>query len=243
MTENSDFEKRNLEMIKAMGTDVAFAEKTRAWLIDADKKKYSYNFRWLGLPIIQYPQDIIAMQELIWEIKPDLIIETGIARGGSLIFYASLLELIGKGTVLSVDIDIRSHNRQAIESHPLAKRIQMIEGSSIDDKVASQIIKSASGKKRVLVSLDSHHTHEHVLAELQIYAPLVTVGSYCVVFDTIIENLPANSFADREWDIGNNPMTAVHAFLEDQDDFLIDTMIEHKLQISAAPSGYLKRIK
>jgi len=205
--------------------------------------KYSYNFSWLGRPIIQYPQDIIAMQEIIWQVQPDLIIETGIAHGGSLIFSASMLELLGgEGKVVGIDIDIRSHNRTEIEKHPMFKRIVMIEGSSTDETIVEEVRQMAKGK-RVLVFLDSNHTHEHALRELELYAPMVSVGSYCVVFDTIIEDLPAGSFDDRPWDVGNNPKTAVWEYLKSHDEFVVDTEIENKILITVAPDGYLKRVK
>ena len=210
--------------------------------------KYSYNFSWLGRPIIQYPQDIIAMQELTWSIQPDLIIETGIAHGGSLIFYASMLELNAAcggpqdAEVLGVDIDIRAHNRAAIEAHPMFKRISMIQGSSIAPEIIEQVQTKAEGKRRVLVYLDSNHTHEHVLAELKAYAPLTSVGSYCVVFDTVIEDMPAEMFPDRPWGPGNNPKTAVREYLKSHPEFEIDKQIDHKLLISVAPEGYLKRV-
>ena len=220
--------------------------------------KYSYHFSWLSRPIIQYPQDIVAMQELIWMIKPDLIVETGIAHGGSLIMSASMLALLdyceavetgavldpssSRRHVLGIDIDIRAHNRAAIEAHPLAHKISMIQGSSIAPDVITQVKDMAKDYKRVLVILDSNHTHEHVLAELEAYAPLASVGSYCVVFDTIIEDLPAETFADRPWDRGNNPKTAVWEYLETHPEFGIDKGIQDKLLITVAPEGYLKRI-
>jgi len=211
---------------------------------ESNKAQYSYNFSWMGRPIIQYPQDMIAMQEIIWEVKPDLIIETGIAHGGSLIYYASLLELIGNGEVLGIDIDIRHHNRKEIEKHRMYKRIKMIEGSSISDEVADKVKNETIGKKSVLVSLDSNHTHEHVLQELKLYSPLVTLGSYIVVFDTIVENLPEGYFSQkRPWGISNNPKTAVDEFLKTNDKFDVDHAIDNKLLISVAPGGYLKRVK
>lgn len=211
--------------------------------------KYSYNFSWLGRPVIQYPQDIIAMQELIWEIKPDLIIETGIAHGGSLIFSASMLELnaIAGGPanaeVLGIDIDIRAHNRKAIKLHPFFKRISMIEGSSISPDIIQQVKAKTIGKKNILVCLDSNHTHDHVLAELKAYAPLTSTGSYCVVFDTIIEHLPNDIYPDRPWCHGNNPKSAVDEYLKTHPEFEIDKSIDHKLLISVAPGGYLKKIR
>lgn len=205
--------------------------------------RYSYNFTWMGQPIIQYPQDIVAMQEIIWSVKPDLIIETGIAHGGSLIYYASLLELIGEGSVLGIDVDIRKHNREAIDRHPMRKRIDMIEGSSIKDEILKEVRGRAENKKRILVCLDSDHTHEHVLRELELYSPLVTKGSYLVVFDTVVEDLPDDLFQDRAWGRGNNPMTAVQEFLKRSDRFEIDREIKERLLITVAPDGYLKCIK
>ena len=211
--------------------------------------RYSYNFSWLGRPIIQYPQDIVAMQELLWSVQPDLVIETGIAHGGSLIFSASMLELNAacggpkNARVLGVDIDIRAHNRAAIEAHPLSGRIKMIQGSSIAREVVEVVKAVAAARQRVVVCLDSNHTHDHVLAELEAYAHLTTVGSYCVVFDTVVEELPAEFFADRPWGPGNNPRTAVREFLKRHPEFEIDKKIDHKLLISVAPDGYLKRIR
>ena len=209
----------------------------------SNSAQYSYNFSWMGRPIIQYPQDMIAMQEIIWDIKPDMIIETGIAHGGSLIYYASLLELIGNGEVLGIDIDIREHNRKEIENHKMFNRIKMIQGSSISEETFVQVKEMAKGKEKILVSLDSNHTHDHVLQELRLYSPFVNVGSYIVVFDTIVEDLPEGYFSQsRPWGIGNNPKTAVHEFLENNRQFVIDEMIDNKLLISVAPKGYLKRI-
>ncbi|MDP2430925.1 MAG: cephalosporin hydroxylase family protein [Pseudomonadota bacterium] len=223
--------------------------KTRAWMDDANRLKYSYHFEWLGRPIIQYPQDMVAMQEIIWRVQPDLIIETGIAHGGSLIFMASMLELNAAcggpadARVLGIDIDIRAHNRAAIEAHPMSRRIDMIQGSSIAPEIVDQVRARAQGKQRVLVSLDSNHTHAHVLAELEAYAPLTSVGSYCVAFDTVIEDMPADMFPDRPWGPGDNPKTAVWEYLKNHPEFEIDKQMDHKLLISVAPDGYLKRVR
>lgn len=241
---DNTFNQEKSENIRKLGENAHLASISRDWITDVSRYKYSYNFTWLGRPIIQFPQDIIAMQEIIWQIKPDLIIETGIAHGGSLIFYASMLELIGgKGQVLGIDIDIREHNRIEIEKHPMFKRIKMIEGSSTDETVVKQACEFARSRKQVLVVLDSHHTHDHVLRELQLYSPLVTMGSYLVVFDTIIEDMPKNFFPDRPWGKGNNPKTAVREFLKNNDRFVIDKNIGGKLLITVAPGGYLKCIK
>lgn len=235
--------------IGRLGADDELKKNSIAWIRDTAKHNYSYNFSWMGRPIIQYPQDMIAMQELIWSLQPDLIIETGIAHGGSLIFWASLLELnaVSGGPqgaeVLGVDIDIRVHNRQAIEAHPMAKRISMIQGSSIEKSVIDEVKAKAIDKQCVLVCLDSNHTHEHVLAELEAYAPLVSIGSYCVVFDTIVQDMPADMFPNRPWGPGNNPKTAVFEYLKTHGEFEIDKKIDHKLLISVAPDGYLKRVR
>lgn len=258
MSKDIQFEQERIAEIAAMSADEQLREKTREWIFRANGKKYSYHFDWLGRPIIQYPQDIVAMQELIWAIKPDLIIETGIARGGSLMFSASMLALLdleeaasrasvldprqSNRKVLGLDIDIRAQNRDAIESHPFFSYIQMIEGSSIDPAVVAKVREAAAGHERILVCLDSNHTHAHVLAELEAYAPLVSPGSYCVVFDTIIENMDPDSFPDRPWGRGDNPKTAVKEYLARHAEFRNDDSIQNKLQITVAPDGYLKRI-
>ena len=229
--------------IAAQGKNEELLAVSNRFAAETIRAGYSYNFTWMGRPIIQYPQDMIAMQEIIWDIKPDLIIETGIAHGGSIIYYASILELIGKGEVLGIDIDIRAHNRAEIESHPMNKRITMLEGSAISQEIIEKIKPFVEGKKTVMVCLDSNHTHDHVLAELQLYSPFVTVGSYLVAFDTIVEDLPADLYADRPWSVGDNPKTAVWEFLKGNDDFVINNEIDNKLLVSVAPGGYLKRVK
>ena len=237
------FESEKKEWIRRIASDTGLQKISLEWITHASRYKYSYHFTWLGRPIIQFPQDIVMMQEIIWNTRPDMIIETGIAHGGSLIFYASMLELLGNGgKVLGVDIDIREHNRREIERHPMYKNIQMIEGSSTDKEVVDQVSAAAQGK-RVLLSLDSLHTHDHVLKELMLYSPLVSRGSYIVVFDTIIEDFPDGSFPDRPWKKGDNPMTAVKKFLELTDRFVVDTEITSKLLISSAVNGYLRCVK
>lgn len=226
------------------------------FIVDTLADKYSYHFSWLSRPIIQYPQDIVALQELVWRTEPDLIVETGIAHGGSLILSASLLALldyrdaVANGTtldpkrparrVIGVDVEIRAHNREAIEKHPMADRIEMIEGSSVAPEVIARVRAAAAKARRVLVILDSNHTHGHVLRELEAYAPLTSVGSYCVVFDTIIEDLPG-AFPDRPWSAGNSPKTAVREYLEKHPEFRIDRSIQEKLLITVAPDGFLRR--
>jgi cephalosporin hydroxylase len=213
---------------------------TREWFNESVRLRYSYRFEWMGRPIIQYPQDIVAMQELIFRVKPDCIVECGVAHGGSLVLYASLLELLGAGKVIGVDIEIRAHNRQAIEAHPMARRIQLIEGSSIDPAIVAQVHAAAAGAQRVLVVLDSNHTRDHVLGELRAYAPLVKPGSYVVVFDTVVEHLPPELIGARPWGPGNSPMNAVHAFLQETQRFEIDRDFDDRYLISVAPSGFLR---
>jgi cephalosporin hydroxylase len=243
------FKRECAQEVTAQGDDASLAQATRDWMNRANARKYSYHFEWLGRPIIQYPQDMVAMQEIIWAVQPDLIIETGIAHGGSLILSASMLELNAAcggpadARVLGIDIDIRAHNRAAIEAHPMARRIDMIQGSSIGADVVSQVRDRAAGKKSVLVFLDSNHTHDHALAELEAYAGLVTPGSYCVVFDTVIEDMPASMFPDRPWGPGNNPKTAVHAWLPAHPEFEIDRAMQSKLLVTVAPDGFLRRVR
>ncbi len=243
------FDREIDERIAANAANASLRISADAFMRATIPTHYSYNFSWLGRPIIQYPQDIVAMQELLWSVQPDLIIETGIAHGGSLIFSASMLELNAacggpkKAQVLGVDIDIRAHNRAAIEAHPLSGRIRMIQGSSIAPEIVNEVKAIAAGRERVVVCLDSNHTYDHVLAELEAYAQLTTVGSYCVVFDTVVQDLPAEFFANRPWGPGNNPWTAVREFLKRHPEFEVDKRIDHKLLISVAPDGYLKRVR
>jgi len=238
------FNKEKVDRIDNYSKNEKIKKKSKEWMIESVEEKYSYNFTWMGRPIIAYPQDMIAMQELIWEVQPDLIIETGVAHGGSIVYYASLLELIGKdGLVVGIDIDIRKHNRELIESHSMFKRIQLIEGSSVSKETIEQLAKLVSTKKKIMVCLDSNHTHDHVLEELKLYSPFVSVNSYCVVFDTVVEDMPVDMFPDRPWGQGNNPKTAVWAFLKNNNDFVIDKDIENKLLITVAPDGFLKRVK
>ena len=256
--EASRFSEERKQSIETYSMEMEWLELSRRWLIHGFNNKYMYNFEWLGRPIIQTPIDMVAMQELIWQIKPDLIIETGIAHGGSLTMSASMLALLdycdavssktlvdpskSKRKVLGIDIDIRAHNRLAIERHPMSHLIQMIQGSSIEPEIVQEVQHVARDYGRILVCLDSNHTHEHVLAELQAYAPLTSVGSYCVVFDTIIEDMPATMFPDRPWGIGDNPKTAVREYLNSHPEFEVDEDIQNKLLISVAPNGYLKRV-
>lgn len=253
------FEQQRSAQINDYASDTDFLKSSLAWVDSSMSRRYVYNFDWLGRPIIQYPQDMVAMQELVWATRPDLIIETGIAHGGSLVLSASMLAMLdmcdaieksqtlnpkeSRRKVLGLDIDIRPHNRAAIEAHPMASRIQMIEGSSTSAEVIEQVRQVAAGYERVMVCLDSNHTHEHVLAELNAYAPLVTKDCYCVVFDTFVEDVRSDMFPDRPWSPGDNPKTAVWEYLKSHPEYEIDKSIPNKLMITVAPDGYLKRVK
>jgi cephalosporin hydroxylase len=234
--------------VAANGSDPALRAAADAFMNESIRAKYSYNFSWLGRPVIQYPQDIVGIQELVWSVQPDLVIETGIARGGSLVFLASMMELLAAcggpadGRVLGVDIDIRAENRVAIERHPLARRITMLQGSSVDESIVAQVRAIAKDHRRVMVILDSNHTHEHVLRELHAYAGLVSVGSYCLVMDTVVEDLAEHTYPDRPWGKGDNPRTAVRAFLEKQAGFEVDASLQNKLMVTVAPGGFLRRV-
>lgn len=244
MDDRVEFQKTRQEKIDALSKDFELLKKSQDFFKQISDKFYSYNFDWLGLPIIQFPQDIVAIQEVIWKTKPDLIIETGVARGGSLILSASILHLLnGNGRVIGVDIDIRTHNREAIENHPLAHRISLVQGSSIDHSIVDQVKKYIKSGDRVMVILDSNHTHQHVLEELRLYSPFVTKDCYLVVMDTVVEDMPEDYFPDRPWGKGDNPKTAVHAFMKETNRFEIDASIHNKLLITVAPDGYLKCIK
>jgi cephalosporin hydroxylase len=228
-----------------------FAELSKEWFEQSIKAEYSYNFEWLGRPLIQYPTDLVGMQEVFFKTKPDLVVETGIAHGGSLIFSASMMALMdicdgvsemeSARHVIGVDIDIKPHNRRAIEEHPLFSRITLLEGSSVDQSLFSELSDIAKNYKRIMVILDSNHTHDHVLEELRMYSELVSVGNYCIVMDTVIETSPIAALADRPWTVGNNPMTAVKQFLAEGSNFAVDKEIEYKLSVTVAPNGWLRR--
>jgi cephalosporin hydroxylase len=223
-------------------------QKAHNLMFADDMRRYVYHFEWMGRPIIQYPQDIVQFQEIVWQTKPDLIIETGIAHGGSLILSASMLALLDisppqkKRMVLGVDIDIRKHNREAIEAHPFANKIKMLEGSSIDENLVKEVRDFAKNFQSIMICLDSNHTHDHVLNELELYAPLTSLGNYCIVWDTVVEDIPEGSIHDRPWGKGNNPKTAVWEYLKTHKEFEIDKDIKNKLLITAAPDGYLRRV-
>lgn len=231
--------------IQSMGADEELRQKSLDWMLHADKYKYTYNFSWMGRPIIKFPADIVIQQELMWRLKPDLVIETGIAHGGSIVFTASMMEMMGiQGEVVGVDIDIRPHNRELIESHPMMKRITMYEGSSTDPVLVEKIQKHTVGKKCVIVILDSLHSHKHVYDELKAYAEMVTVGSYCILPDTFIEFFPKGYYShNRPWDVGDNPYTAMKQYLSETDLFETDNSLSQKAMITETIEGYLRRVK
>ncbi len=244
MDPNKEFLEERHQAILKMGKDEEFNKLSLKWILNSNEHKYGYNFTWMGRPIIQFPTDMFTIQELIWQVKPNLIIETGIAHGGSLIFSASMLELLGNdGQVVGIDIDIRQHNRIEIENHPMMKRITMLEGSSVDSKIIKQVYELARGKEKIMVFLDSNHSHDHVLEEMRAYGRLVNIGSYMVVFDTCIELFPKGYCSDRPWDKGDNPMTAIEAYFKENNCFVRDELLNSKAVITAAPNGYLRRIK
>jgi len=229
--------------IAGLRADEDLQALSRIWLREITRHKYAYNFTWMGRPIIQFPQDMVAMQEIIWNVRPRRIVETGVAHGGSLVYYASLLELLGgDGLVVGVDIDIRAHNRVEIENHPMARRIRLVQGSSVEADTAEQVRALVDGHGPVLVVLDSNHTHSHVLRELQLYSPFVRRGSYLVVFDTLVEDMPDDLIVNRPWKKGDNPKTAVREFLQANSRFAVDKDLESKLLITVAPGGYLRCI-
>jgi cephalosporin hydroxylase len=247
-----DHAERVKKNVRKLIENKVFAELSKEWFEQSIKAEYSYNFEWLGRPLIQYPTDLVGMQEIFFKTKPDLVIETGIAHGGSLVFSASMMALLdicdgvsnmeSARHVIGVDIEIKPHNRKAIEEHPLFSRITLLEGSSVDQSLFSELSDIAKNYKRIMVILDSNHTHDHVLEELRMYSKLVSVGNYCIVMDTVIETSPIAALADRPWTVGNNPMTAVKQFLAEESNFDVDKQIEHKLGITVAPNGWLRRI-
>lgn len=270
MSDNPEFAQYVRDNIRGIAEDSAFLGLTQIWLREAIRHNYAQNFTWLGRPIIQVPQDQYAIQELIWTCRPDLVIETGIAHGGSLILSASMLAMLdycdaletgapldpraSRRKVVGVDIDIRPHNRAGIEAHPMAHKVTTIQGSSVAPDIFAQVLAHAEGYDRIMVFLDSNHTHEHVLAELELYAPLTTRGSYCVVWDTGVEDLPDEMCADRPWGKGDNPRTAVWEYQRrlanegrtaaDGDKLVLelDKTIEHKIAITASVDGFLRRV-
>ena len=243
--DRAEFEEERRAWAGRMAADPPTVAAADALYAKADAHNWPYQWDWLGLPVIQTPPDIVAVQEIIWSTRPDLVIETGVARGGSVALSASILELLGNGEVLGIDIDIRAHNRAAIEAHPLAKRIRLIDGSSLSEEVLQTVRERAAAAERVMVMLDSDHSHDHVLAELRAYSPLVTVGSFLVVADTVVEESPPPAHRARPWGPGNSPRSAMHAWLQEGGDqsFEPDEFLNAKLLVSSSRGGYLRRVR
>ncbi len=243
MNPSEAFEAGRTRQIREQGADANLLDLSRRWMHEVFPYQYAYHFSWMGRPTIQFPQDLLILQELIWAVRPDLIIETGVAHGGTTVFLASMLSLLGEnGLVVGVDIEIRPHNRQTLEAHPVFGRIRLIEGDSTSPTTLEFVKKEAGTRRRAMVILDSNHTHQHVLDELRLYAPLVPAGSIIVVFDTTIEE-SEHAFPDRPWGKGNNPATAVSAFLEENDRFQVDRSLDHKLLITVARGGFLRCVR
>ena len=234
------FEKHTQKQANRMAADLELQHLAMSTLVASDAFDYTYFWKWLGLPIIQMPDDIVAMQEIIWETRPQVVIETGFARGGSVIFYSSILQLIGEGRVVSVDIDVREHNRRAVEEHPLGSRVDFVEGSSTAPDTMDRVRALVSGSARVMVVLDSNHTHEHVLDELRLYGPLVTEGQFLVVSDTVVEDIPPQTHRPREWGPGNNPKTALQEYLRETNRFEPDPWFNSKVLVTSSRGGYLR---
>lgn len=241
--DRDEFGKKARSQALALGQDRAVFDSSIDILLAANKYDYAYLWTWMGIPIIQLPADIMATQEVIWATKPDVIVETGVARGGSMVFMASLLELLGNGKVIGVDIDIRAHNRDSIERNPLAKRISLIEGPSTSSSVVAKVRSEIPPGASVMVILDSDHSRDHVLAELRAYAGMVTPGCYLVVADTLLGELqPDAELRNRSkaWSKGNEPLSALKIFLEESDRFEVDPVINGKLILSSSTGGYLR---
>ncbi len=244
--DRTEFENSKLKSIDNLGEDREIFDQSKEMIKSLDKFNYSYLWSWLGLPIIQWPADIMATQEILWRVKPDIVIETGVARGGSVVFIASILKMMGKGKVIGVDIDIRSHNRDAISSHPMADSIKLIEGPSTSQDVLQQVSIEIKTTDVVMVILDSDHSYDHVLSECNEYSKFVSKGSYLVVADTFVghltkEEAPTNR--SKLWFKGNEPLAARNEFLKSNPNFIIDTQINNKLVLSSSPGGYLKCIR
>ena len=242
--DRQEFENRKRDRALALGQDTAAFDQSSRMFDTLDKYDYSYLWSWLGVPIIQMPADIMATQEVIWTTKPDVIVECGVARGGSVLFMASILELIGNGKVVGVDIDIRQPARDSIENHPMSKRVTLIEGGSVDVETVAMVRKEIPGRARVMVILDSDHSRDHVLEECRTYGPMVTPGCYLVVADTIVAHLPDDSTArhrSRVLEKGNEPAAAAKLYLAEAKEFEIDLVLNSKLVLSSSPGGYLRR--
>jgi cephalosporin hydroxylase len=241
--DRKEFEDEKSRQSRAMGRDVDVFQQSLKLITALDAYGYSYLWSWMGVPIIQMPADVMATQEVIWATKPDIIIETGVARGGSVLFMASLLEIIGKGKVIGVDIDIRAHNREAIETHPMSKRVVLLEGGSVDEVTLARVRAEIPDGASVMVVLDSDHSRQHVLAECRAYGPMVTPGCYMVVADTVVghvteENAPRKR--SKVWFKGDEPLSALQDYMSETNRFEVDEALNGKLVMSSSPGGYVR---
>ena len=240
------FEEAKREQSVALGNDDQVFEQSLDLITSIDKYDYSYLWSWMGVPIIQMPADVMATQEVIWATKPDVIIETGVARGGSVLFMASLLEMLGGGKVVGVDIDIRAHNRATIEDHVMSKRVVLIEGGSVDEDTLASVRAQIPKGARVMVVLDSDHSREHVLSECRAYGQMVTEGCYLVVADTLVGHITEDKAPTKRskiWFKGDEPLSALNDYLAENDRFLVDPVLNGKLVLSSSPGGYLQCVK
>lgn len=243
MFDREDFEASKRENARKQAADPQLTKLTNEFLTVSDRHNYFYQWTWCGLPLIQLPADIVALQELVWTCQPDVVVETGIAWGGSMVFFASIMELVGKGRVIGVDVVLPDKNREAISRYPFSKRIELVHGSSIDPTVIAGVKAMIKPGEKVMVILDSNHTHEHVLEELRAYAPLVSQGQYLIVSDTIVEDLPPQTHRKRPWGPGNNPKTALRAYMQETDRFEVDQYLNDKILTTCMPDGYVRCIK
>ena len=243
MFNRDDFEADKRRNARIQSQDRILRDIARDFIIQSDKCGYGYQWTWLGLPVIQMPQDIVLTQEIIWECKPDVIIETGIAWGGSVVLYASILQLIGKGKVVGVDLNLMDHVTAQIMAYPFSERIHLYKGSSTHPDIVARVRSHIEPGQSVMLLLDSNHTHEHVLAELKLYAPLITKGQFLIVSDTVVDDIPPQGHRPRPWGPGNNPKTALVSYLKSTDRFVVDDYLNSKLMLTYSPEGYCRCVK
>ncbi len=241
--DREQFDADKIKNATSLGKDEELQKLALELIEKSDKHYHAYQWTWLDLPIIQSTEDILAAQELVWKVKPDVIIETGIAWGGSIVFYASLLQLIGKGKIVGIDVALPQKNIDKIMSYPFSDRIELIQGSAVDQSIVDLAASHIKEGQTVMLMLDSNHTHEHVLKELEMYSHLVTKDSYIIVSDTIVEDIPTQEHRPRPWGPGDNPKTAVNAFLKGNDRFVLDEYYNNKILVTFDKGGYLRCVK
>jgi cephalosporin hydroxylase len=242
MFDRKEFDTERSSLIASLGSDVDLKRDGISFVNSSNLKKYAYTWNWMGLPVIQMPEDLIKVQEIIFETKPDIILETGVAWGGSLLFYASILKSMNHGKVIGIDITIPEHNRTAIMNSRGSELVTLIEGSSVSQDIFKQVNAIIPRNAKVLLILDSHHTHDHVMKELELWSPLVTKGNYLVVCDTIVEFIDAPADRVRAWSKGNNPFTATTDFLSSNIRFSTENEFNKKTLTSFHPHGFLLAI-